>query len=283
MHRVIKVNKKSFKVFLDNKEVECFYKGQNLWNNHKIFVGDFVEIVQKDDKYILEKIHERKNFLYRPNVANVDRAVIVTSLENSAKDTFILNKYISFIELNNIKPVLLFTKKDVKNDIFFNIANNYKKLNYATFFISNNQIDKEYDLFKKEISNGLNVFTGLTGAGKSTTLNNILNNQIQKTQEVSEYTKRGKNTTTSSEIFLYKDGFIIDTPGFSSFEIKDFTKLDIARSYGFLKDNFNKCKFKDCLHTPETPSCFIIEFVNNNEHVKIMYEDYLKLIQEVKY
>jgi ribosome biogenesis GTPase len=82
-------------------------------------VGDLVEfeIIDNNEGYI-QKILERKNELYRPKIANVDQVVLVSALKEPNLSTYIIDKYLAFLELDEIKPILLFTKKDlvIEND-----------------------------------------------------------------------------------------------------------------------------------------------------------------------
>ena len=97
------------------------------------------------------------------------------------------------------------------------------------------------------MKNKLTVFTGQSGAGKTSLLNNLFN-LSNETNEISKALNRGKHTTRHTELFSLEGGLVADTPGFSSLDFSGMTESDI-------RDNmieFNKyrglCKYKDCMH-----------------------------------
>ncbi|QHX35770.1 ribosome biogenesis GTPase [Spiroplasma sp. TIUS-1] len=283
MYRVISTSGKSCLVYKDGEFLQAGLQGKLLFNKQTVVAGDLVEVLTEGEISLISDVAKRKNELYRPRVSNVDNVVIVTSLTINDKDLFTLNKYIALVEVMGLEVILLFTKRDIvgSNDSILQFAEEYKKQGYKTFSISNMYDSKDFDDFLKTISTGLNIFTGMTGAGKSRTLNNILQNEVQRVQSVSEYTNKGKHTTTTSKLYNYADGYICDTPGFSSFDIQGVTKQQLAHSYKFFQKHINDCKFNDCLHTQETQGCYVVEAVNKNEFPMFIYEDYLKFLKEI--
>ncbi|WP_338983979.1 ribosome small subunit-dependent GTPase A [Spiroplasma endosymbiont of Othius punctulatus] len=283
MYRVINTTGRSCLVYKEGKLLQAGLQGKLLFNKQTVVAGDFVKVHQEGEITLISEVMPRKNELYRPRVANVDNVVIVTSLTITDKDLFTLNKYIALVEVMGLNVILLFTKKDiVGEDAGISLfVNEYKNQGYKTFQISNMHDSKEFSEFLKEISKGLNVFTGMTGAGKSRTLNNILQNEVQRVQNVSEYTNKGRHTTTSSKLYNFEEGFICDTPGFSSFDIQGVTQQQLAHSYKFFQNHITDCKFNDCLHTQETQGCYVVEAVKRNEFPMFIYEDYIKFLKEV--
>ncbi|WP_246157349.1 ribosome small subunit-dependent GTPase A [Spiroplasma tabanidicola] len=284
---ILKILSEYAYVFYENSLYECKAKGKIRHQNQSPITGDYVMFEILDEinlKGSIEKIVDRKNELYRPRIANVDQVVIITSVKEPDFNSYTLNKYLAFIEFVNIKPVLAFTKVDLlsKNSDVWALANEYKKIGYEIYLINNIiETDKEWQKFIKSLENKVSVFTGQTGAGKSTTLNHILPEALEKTQEISKALNRGKHTTTKNELFMYKNGLIGDTPGFSSFDLKSIEKSELAHSFKFFSDHINDCKFKDCLHLKETPGCAITKFVKEGIFPEFIYNDYLKMQNEL--
>ncbi|AGM26399.1 ribosome biogenesis GTPase [Spiroplasma syrphidicola EA-1] len=264
---------------------ECKSKGLFRHHNQRPLVGDHVDfIVQNNDQGTITKIHPRKNELYRPKIANIDQTVIITSLQSPNFSSYLLNKFLAIVEYKGITPVIVFTKKDLlgqDDDLYDKYLQWYPQMGYQTFILSNKTPDSsEWDAFKATLINKISVFTGQTGSGKSTTINTLLEQNLIKTQEISKALGRGKHTTTNSKMYEISNGIVIDTPGFSSFDLREFNPEKLAISYHLFTENSRFCKFRHCLHLNE-PHCKIKELVTAKIIPTFFYNDYCKIISEI--
>ena len=271
--QVIRVIAGFYDIESGNKEYRV--RGSGNLRNEGIppVVGDRVEFTPEA---FLEKIYERENFLNRPKVANVDQAIIVQSLKEPDYSSILLNKFLAIIENAEIKPVIVFTKTDLVKET---PAKEYRDDGYEVFEISNKSKKTLTDL-RKIFKGKLSVFTGQTGAGKTSTINNLANLSLE-TQEISKALGRGKHTTRVVEIIPWLEGRLIDTPGFSSLEF-DMTKLELSKSYHDFESESVNCKFnRNCLHYKEK-ECGIKEAVKNKKISQNRYNDYLRLLKEME-
>lgn len=240
-------------------------------------VGDNVEFDQKN-KYIL-KILTRYNYLIRPPVANIDQCVIVTSVKEPDFSSNLLDKLLTIIEFNNIKPIICFTKLDKLNKDELNkiekIMSYYSKIGYEIY--NNQDLDKFKLIFKDKIT----VFTGQSGAGKSTLLNKLDSNLQLKTDEISLALNRGKHTTRHVELLPIYNGYVADTPGFSAVSFLEMTNSDIRDNFIEFNIYRDLCEYKDCMHDSEI-NCEIKKQVNNGNILSSRYENYLKFIHKEK-
>lgn len=238
-------------------------------------VGDYV--LFNKDKKIIEKVLPRKNEFKRPKVSNIDQAFLITSLVTPDFSLNLLDKLLVLMEINDVKPIICITKKDLVDDIVINeieeVLNYYRKIGYLVVY--NNEIDRIRGLIKGKSS----VFTGQTGAGKSTLLNRLNPEWNLTTGEVSLALGRGKHTTRVVELFEQFGGKIMDTPGFSALDFKDVSIDKIKHAFVEFR-NF-PCPFRDCNHTKEL-ECGVKEAVYENNIMKSRYENYLNFIGEVK-
>lgn len=251
---------------------DCKPRGKFYHMNLTPLVGDRV-VIDGENNYILD-IKERKNYLDRPAIANVDVCIIVTSLKEPNLSLLLLDKLLCLIIKNNIKPIICFTKEDLlskeETNEFRKIYDYYEKIGISC--VTNNELDKLSSL----IQNKIVVLTGQTGAGKSSLLNKLNPEFDLNTSEISKALGRGVHTTRHTEFFKYKDALIADTPGFSSLDLTNLTKEDIRDS--FIEFGYN-CKFKDCYHLNEQ-YCNVKDRVNKGEILLTRYENYLKLVKE---
>jgi ribosome biogenesis GTPase len=235
-------------------------------------VGDYV-IIDYDNKYILE-ILERKNELVRPSIANIDQAVIITSVHIPNFSSNLLDKLLVNIEYNNIEPIICFTKLDLIDDEYRKeidmYINYYRKIGYKVFLNTDESIK---DIFKNKVS----VFAGQSGAGKSTLLNRLDSNLKLDTGEVSIALGRGKHTTRHVELMPLLGGLVADTPGFSSLDFYGMTKEDIRDNFIEFNIYRHDCEYSDCMHKNEI-NCMVKQKVSDGEIINSRYENYLKFI-----
>ncbi|WP_031542054.1 ribosome small subunit-dependent GTPase A [Mesoplasma photuris] len=287
---IIKIDSSLSYLLSEGKIYQAKLKG-NVKTKIKPLVGDSVtfEFLSGEESVYIVDIHKRTSELYRPKIANVNQVLIVTALYEPIFASYILNKYIAKLETKNIEAVLIFTKPDLldqysnKEEILEKI-NWYKKSLYNVIVLDNKNPDAtEVEKLNKTLQNKISVFVGQTGAGKSTTLNNFLHlNEQIKTQEISKNLNRGKHTTTLVQLYAIQNNILIaDTPGFSSFDLNEIEIEDLIYGLKVFKPYLNKCKFIDCIHINEN-QCAIKDAVDQNVIAKFFYEDYVKMIDEVK-
>ncbi|WP_027063083.1 ribosome small subunit-dependent GTPase A [Mesoplasma seiffertii] len=288
---IIRIDSSTSYVLHDEVVYTAHAKG-NLKREAKPCVGDFVffEVIDQANKIVnIVKINDRKTELYRPKIVNVDQVVIVTALFEPLFASYILNKYIAMLETKHIEPILVFTKMDllVQSNKYLEVIEkikSYQSQNYKVIIMNNSMPEQSsLDELKNILENKISVFTGQTGAGKSSTLNNFLAHEEQiKTQEISKNLNRGKHTTTAVELYKLPENILIaDTPGFSSFELQDIEVEDLLFNFKFFEKYRNQCKFANCQHNNET-KCAIKEAVLSKMIPQFVYEDYLKMIEEIK-
>ncbi|MGL5308803.1 MAG: ribosome small subunit-dependent GTPase A [Metamycoplasmataceae bacterium] len=271
--KVLKINSGFYDIFSEGKIYRTRGSGNLRETSQNPLVGDFVQF--NPDGFLYE-ILERKNFLTRPKVANIDQVIIVTALCEPKFSSFILDKFLAIIEFQDIKPIILFTKIDLTND---DVYQDYKSQGYDVIKISNNDKNQNFAEIKKLLMGKLSVFTGQSGAGKSSTINNIANLNLE-TQNISKSLGRGKHTTRIVEIYQL-DGFeIIDTPGFSILE-STLSKNELAKSFHDFRKLSFECEFRTCIHFKEL-KCKIKEEVENGNILRSRYNNYLRLIYEVE-
>lgn len=271
---LIKINSTIYTVKSKNLTFNCVLRGK--FRNNKItpLVGD--KVLFDENELVINEILERKNYLLRPPVSNVDICLIVTSLIKPNINMTLLDKLISIVIINKIKPVIVLTKQDLlskseKKNIK-NIIKYYNKIGIPT--LTNKDIRK----LKKIVKGKIVTVCGQTGAGKSTLINKFDKKLNLKTDEISEALGRGKHTTRHTETFKYKNSYISDTPGFSSLDLTDLTKEDIKNTF---IEFSNDCYFSDCNHLKEN-KCVVKEKVNDGIILKSRYDNYVKMVDEVE-
>ncbi|WP_462217181.1 ribosome small subunit-dependent GTPase A [Mycoplasmoides genitalium] len=263
---------KQCKVFWNNQIITAFPQKKLQWkNDFKLMVGDRVQL----EDGAITKVLARKNELTRPRVANVDQIVLIQSLVQPKINWIQLLKLLVYFNAKLIDEIpILITKTDLDFDpMEKQKLIDLKQFNYQLFFVSKNEpLPSELiDIFSKKLS----VFTGQSGVGKSSLINRLDPSLKQKIQALS-VNKFGKNTTTKTTLFLFRGGFICDTPGFNVISIKNLKILAAQHFVGFQK-MISKCHFSNCYHQYEK-DCFVTTSVMKNRYPSWLYEKYRKMI-----
>ncbi len=283
--RVVYSSGGNYKVLADSKTYDCKPLGKFRNEKIKILVGDIVELEVNEEKEGLQEInvitelHPRSNEFVRPNISNVDNAILVTSITEPELNDYYLDKLITIFNSRGVEPILIFTKKDLcEYSKYKEIIDEYINAGFKVLVTDTVITEEQKTTLKSWTENKLTVITGQTGVGKSTLLNNINNSFNLATGEISKALGRGKHTTRHSEAFeIFEGSYIVDTPGFSSLELGQISKEEVSKSFFDFGDYANECKFNNCLHLSEI-NCKI-KLRNYSERLIINYK---KLLEEVK-
>ena len=261
---------------------------------NKIYVGDNVLIRKSYDTYLITEIIKRMNFVIRPPVSNINQMILLISISNPKPDYILLDKQIVLCRSKNITPIICINKIDLLNDKLDieleYIINTYSKLNIEILQISSKD-EIGLDNLKDKLKNNTSAFSGNSGVGKSSVIIKLLHDSSLKIEIGSIGTKTNKGKHTTKYVKLYnidRNSFILDTPGFSSYELYDIESEDLKKYYDEFKSY--ECNYLDCNHINEGISeCKIKQAVDNNEIDLLRYERYkyiyasLKDKEDVKY
>ncbi len=257
---------------------EC--KARGVFRKKRITptIGDVVEIETSGEKGSIVDILDRRSYLVRPPVANIDTMLLVVAAAAPEPSLFLIDKMLVNAEINNIHPVLCINKTDLekRNDI----KKLYENAGYEVFCVSAEK-NKGTDKLKKYLSGRTTAFAGLSGVGKSSLLS-IITEDTLETGDVSEKIQRGRHTTRHVELFeLNNGGFVLDTPGFSSLELEGIKADELWEYFPEMRNHRDECRFRGCSHINE-PDCVIKNKVESGEIASTRYESYTQLYKQLK-
>jgi len=273
-----------YKVILENEEISVM-TAKHL--EETLAVGDYVILDENGD---IAKALPRKNEMVRRAAgktpkeqimaANIDHAFIVTSM-NEEFNPRRLERYMAFLEMQNIAYYLVLTKEDLCEDVEFYMAQ-AKQLGFSDNVILTSSVT---GIGLDEIA-GLtgagktSVFIGSSGVGKSSIINYLMGGNVQAVSEISQMGDKGRHTTTHRELFVLPNGgAIIDTPGMR--EIQFWSGADTINVFDDIDVLAEGCKFRDCSHDKE-PGCAVKEAIERGQMPAERLKSYNKLKREAK-
>ncbi len=275
---VIKAIAGFFYIYSEGHVYECRGTTKLKRDKQKILPGD--EVMFDVDNLYIKEVLKRKNELVRPMLANVRGAILVFSVVEPNMNFGLLDRMLMIMEKNGLSSLILMTKADLcekeKLNNIYDMLSYYDNIGYKVLW--NFQIDTP-DMLKKYLSFNKYVLTGQSGVGKSTFLNKMIQDANAKTSEISQVLGRGKHTTRETTFYaLDEETYLIDTPGFSSFDI-ELSKEEIRDNFPDFVKLASECKFGGCYHLKE-PGCNVKAKLEEGKILKSRYENYVKFMEE---
>ena len=264
---------------------ECKAKGIFRQQRMKPLVGDDVEIdIISEEKKTgnVVAILPRKNVLIRPAVANVDQALLIFAAASPNPNFNLLDRFLVMMGRQDVPVILCFNKCDlITEEQQQEIASIYEESGCKILFVS---AKKELGLKElQEILEGkTTTVAGPSGVGKSSLINLLAPEACMETGEISKKIERGRHTTRHAELIQLKgDGYIMDTPGFSSLYLPEMEKEELQDCYPEFAAFEPYCRFQGCSHISE-PDCGVKEALSEGKIHPVRYENYCQLYGELK-
>ena len=225
---------------------------------------------------------ERRNYIKRPKIANITQIIYVLSMNMPKPDLLLLDKQLAFAEFLGINPVICINKIDLeKTEKILEIENLYKKIGYKVIK-TNKKIGENIKVVEEILKNNITAFSGNSGVGKSTLINSIFNDKITEEGLISNKNKKGKNTTTTVELFKIDcNSYIADTPGFSTFDIYEIKSNELDKYFKDFHNYIPNCEYIGCNHVKEV-NCGIKDAVASGQISEVRYQSYCKIYNELK-
>lgn len=244
------------------------------------YAGDRVDVEMTGEEGYILNIQSRKNALSRPAVANIDRLFILCSQADPKTDLYLIDK-ISVIALaKHIRVFITINKCDIHSSD--EIYNTYTKVGFPVLRVSA-LTGEGLEELRRQLAGKTCVLTGNSGIGKSSLLNKLNPDFSLITGDISRKIARGKNTTRHVELFPYMEGYVVDTPGFSTFDVTKMERIEKDRLQNYFPEIerlFGKCRFSDCTHRTE-PDCAVLEYIQHNPELKSRHNSYCALYEEL--
>ena len=268
---------------LTGQRVICTTRGGIRNRKMTPAIGDRVQIAVTGDPdvpYIVEKIMERDNILVRPPVANISTLILTFACSSPVPDLKLLDKMLIITAKLGIKPVIVFTKQDLDDDVCRGLYDVYSEAGYDVFMSGKDKMISTDDI-RPSLLPGIVGFAGPSGVGKSTALNNLLEDDFMITGQISERLGRGKHTTRHVQLFDFGEDYIVDTPGFTSLSLYELgvEYTDVILGYPEIDKLAAGCRFDDCRHINET-DCAVRGNIDSGRYER--YKEFYSELYELR-
>jgi ribosome biogenesis GTPase len=294
---IIKSTGSWYRVLAQNsEEIDCRIRGKfrikGITTTNPFAVGDLVDLEMEPDLLtgVITKLHNRKNYIIRKSVnlskqgqiiaANLDQAFLIVTLASPRTSLGFIDRFLVTAEAYHIPAILIFNKLDLFSEDGLEILTEYQSIYenigypcYSVSALQKTHIDKISDLLKDKVT----LFSGHSGVGKSTLINALLPGSEIKTGEISDWSDKGKHTTTFAEMFsLPFGGYLIDTPGIRELGVVDIEKAELGQLFPEMRKRMGDCRFHNCRHINE-PGCAVLAAVADDEIAASRYDSYLSI------
>ncbi len=280
----------------DGVRYDCRIKGkfrtQGIKTTNPVAVGDWVHFEQEPDQQsaVITKLEPRRNYIIRKSVnlskqtqiigANLDQAFLVVTLASPPTSLGFIDRFLVTAEAYSIPATLIFNKLDLFSDEGLTILREYESIyegiGYPCYEVSA-LTGKNMEYLKDLLTDKTTLISGHSGVGKSTLINGLIPDAALKTGHISDWSDKGKHTTTFAEMMdLPFGGKLIDTPGIRELGIVDIEKQELSHFFPEMRAKLNTCRFNNCHHVNE-PGCSIIQAVEDGEIEPSRYESYLSI------
>lgn len=283
--------------------VSCKIKGnfrlKGIRTTNPVAVGDKVTIsgTENDTAYITA-ITPRKNYIIRRAsnlskqahilAANLDQVCLVVTLFHPTTSTTFIDRFLATAEAYRVPAVLVINKIDLLEDDAENmeylnaVSHLYETISYPVLRISA-KTGEGLDKLKATLDSKVTLFSGNSGVGKSTLINDLIPGLDLATAAISVTHDTGMHTTTFSEMFEVPDAsdgtYIIDTPGVKGFGTLEFEREEVSHFFPEIFKYSADCKYGNCTHTHE-PGCAVRDALDQSLISQSRYASYLSILDD---
>lgn len=279
--------------------IDCVIKGKfrvkGIRTTNPVAVGDYVyyETRGEKDSGVITAIEERKNYIIRKAsrlskelqiiAANIDQLMLLATIREPETHPEFIDRVLVTAEAYRIPAKIVFNKTDIYSEKDLakrdHLVSVYRGIGYDTSCVSLFN-DEDIEMLAGILKDRISLLAGNSGVGKSSLINKLEPGLNIKVEDISEYHRMGKHTTTFAEMYtLSNGGYIIDTPGIKGFGLIDMDKEEIYHFFPEIFRASDKCRFYNCLHVNE-PGCEVLRQLEEGIIKEFRYRSYLKIFND---
>ena len=295
-----------YRVLTDGGCFDCRLRGNYRLRGSKqtnpVAVGDRVYFeLQEDGTGVIGEVADRRNYIVRRATklskqthviaANIDLLCVVATLGMPRTSTGFIDRLLVTAEAYHVPACVVFNKCDLLIDdelqaMQQELVRLYTSAGYPVMVVSALE-GTGLDALRELMGGRTVLFSGHSGVGKSALLNALCPGLDLRVGRLSDWSLKGKHTTTFAEIFplpadLYPPHtFLIDTPGIKEFGMVDFEAWELSHFFPEMRAVLHECHFANCTHRHE-PQCAVKAAVEDGRINSERYHNYLNIIEGIE-
>lgn len=270
----------------------------NISSTNPVAVGDKVIFDIEDENAntaMIKDIVPRNNYIVRVSphnrnqkhiiAANLDAALVMATIASPRTSNGFIDRFLITAEAYHVPAIIVVNKTDLLDEEdkeqLAHWTKQYGEAGYEVFPVAALQPDTIIAL-KERLQGKTTLFSGHSGVGKSTLINQLMPDLGLRTNEVSGWSGKGQHTTTFAEMFdLPGGGRIIDTPGVKEFGLIDLAREELSHYFPEMRAILQECRFNNCLHINE-PGCAVKEAVSEGTITTDRYASYMTILDSIE-
>ncbi|MES2478590.1 MAG: ribosome small subunit-dependent GTPase A [Bacteroidota bacterium] len=271
---------------------------KNISSSNPVAVGDVVlmDMEEREDaQAMIHTVKDRRNYIVRVSphnkhqkhivASNLDLVLLIATIAQPQTSLGFIDRFLVTAEAYQVPAILVINKTDLlTQDDEYTLQRwdkIYTEIGYRVMPISAHKPETLQNL-KDALKGRTTLFSGHSGVGKSTLINQLIPNLELRTEIVSDYSGKGQHTTTFAEMFDLPDsGHIIDTPGVKEFGLIDMTQDELAQYFPEMQRLLSQCRFSNCKHINE-PGCAVKAALEKDIVSEERYISYLSIWESIE-
>ena len=258
----------------------------------RVVIGDRARVAPVEGGWAIEEILPRRNVILRRGgtasrpkaiIANVDRVFVVAAAERPELDLHRIDRFLVIAAASDVPALILVNKCDLPAgaDRLREVASVYEPLGYRVLGTSA-ETGVGLDELRELLAEGVAVFLGASGTGKTSILNALDPDLELRTGDLSRKLGRGRHTTVNARLIDLKSGGRVgDTPGFEHAGPWGVDPGELDRCFPEMVERRDQCRFRGCAHVSE-PDCAVREAIESGEIAETRIVSYNRIRDELE-
>ena len=177
-----------------NARMKGIFKLDDITSTNPIAVGDIVDFVTENEgenSVMINKIHDRKNYINRQSpkiksqnhivAANVDQSIMIATLKEPRTSQGFIDRFLVACEMYHVPASVVFNKSDIYKqkelDKYAELEDMYQSIGYHVYLVSIKE-GVGIEELKEKLKGKTTLVSGHSGVGKSSFINAVFPEKI---------------------------------------------------------------------------------------------------------